>query len=131
MVRPAAAAPQAVHGGATGAPALHWRPCEEPAQRGFECATFDVPLDHCRPAGETIRLAVIRHKATNPSARIGSLFFNPGGPGGSGTVSLPQWYEKFFPAELRERDTPPFASTRPTGGIAAGGGGLAKARGHR
>ncbi|GAA1423726.1 alpha/beta hydrolase [Streptomyces thermospinosisporus] len=103
LFTPAAAAPQAVHGGAAGASALDWRPCEDPAQRGFECATFDVPLDHSRPAGDTIQLAVIRHKATNPSARTGSLFFNPGGPGGSGTVSLPQWYERFFPAELRER----------------------------
>src|SRR5918994_146940 len=28
----------------TGAPTLSWAPC--PAQRGFECATAKVPLDH-------------------------------------------------------------------------------------
>ncbi|MEU0370790.1 alpha/beta hydrolase [Streptomyces sp. NPDC006283] len=89
-------------GGSGEASALTWRPCEEPAQRGFECATLTAPLDHARPAGRTIDLAVIRRTATNPSTRIGSLFFNPGGPGGPGTAALPVWY-RFFPEELRKR----------------------------
>ncbi|MFE2813643.1 alpha/beta hydrolase [Streptomyces nigra] len=98
-----AAAPQPVRGGDTAAPTLDWRPCEEPEQRGFECATLRVPLDHDRPDGETIDLAVIRHAATSPSERIGSLFMNPGGPGGPGTDALPSLYDRFFPAELRKR----------------------------
>ncbi|MFF3327377.1 alpha/beta hydrolase [Streptomyces sp. NPDC002889] len=97
-----AAAPQTVRGGSAGTSALEWRPCGEPAQRGFECATFDVPLDYGHPAGDAIHLAVIRRKATSPSERIGSLFFNPGGPGGAGTAALPAWYER-FPAGLRQR----------------------------
>jgi pimeloyl-ACP methyl ester carboxylesterase len=43
-----------------------------------------VPLDWDRPNGRTISLAVIRHLASNPDERIGSLFINPGGPGSSG-----------------------------------------------
>jgi pimeloyl-ACP methyl ester carboxylesterase len=50
----------------------------------FECATVKVPLDYAAPDGESIELAVLRAPATNPEARIGSLFVNPGGPGVSG-----------------------------------------------
>jgi pimeloyl-ACP methyl ester carboxylesterase len=50
----------------------------------FECATVKVPLDYDAPGGESIELAVLRAPATNPEARIGSLFVNPGGPGASG-----------------------------------------------
>lgn len=81
---------------------LEWRPCKGKAQRGFECATANVPLDHTRPRWRTIELAVIRARATAPGRRAGSLFFNPGGPGGAGTVGLPGQYAK-FPRELRER----------------------------
>ncbi|MEV6953468.1 alpha/beta hydrolase [Streptomyces sp. NPDC051183] len=98
--------PQAVRGGDSGyrgAATLEWRPCQDPAQQGFECATLNVPLDYDRPAGEAIELAVIRHKATSPSERISSLFFNPGGPGGPGTDALPAWYDRYFPADLRKR----------------------------
>jgi pimeloyl-ACP methyl ester carboxylesterase len=41
-------------------------------------------LDWDRPRGRTISLAVIRHLASRPEERIGSLFVNPGGPGESG-----------------------------------------------
>jgi hypothetical protein len=70
-------------------PVLHWHPCAAAAAKGFECATARVPLDYAVPDGRTIRIAVIRHRATQPWHRIGSLFWNPGGPGGPGTVALP------------------------------------------
>ncbi|WP_165372328.1 alpha/beta hydrolase [Nocardioides iriomotensis] len=62
---------------------MRWAPCgiEHP---GYECATFRVPLDYDRPDAGSIRLAVNRLPATNPAGRIGSVFVNPGGPGGSG-----------------------------------------------
>ena len=60
-------------------PDLSWAPC--PDQSGFECATAAVPRDYRNPDGATIRLAVIRHPAADPSNRIGTLFLNPGGPG--------------------------------------------------
>jgi pimeloyl-ACP methyl ester carboxylesterase len=77
----AAAVPaSAVRPPAAAAPALAWKPCADPAQRGFQCATLRVPLDYRNPGGPRIRLAVIRHRATKPSRRIGTAFFSPGGP---------------------------------------------------
>jgi pimeloyl-ACP methyl ester carboxylesterase len=83
-------------------PVIAWQPCTDPNQSGFECATAEVPLDYRDPHGFIIDLALIRHSATDPDRRIGTLFFNPGGPGGSGTESLPNWLE-LFPAKLRAR----------------------------
>ncbi|WP_162605337.1 alpha/beta hydrolase [Jiangella ureilytica] len=54
----------------------------------LECASVPVPLDWDRPSGATISLSVIRHLASDPEERIGSLFFNPGGPGGSGVGAV-------------------------------------------
>jgi pimeloyl-ACP methyl ester carboxylesterase len=50
----------------------------------LECAEMTVPLDWSRPHGQTITLPVVRHLASHPERRIGSLFVNPGGPGDSG-----------------------------------------------
>ncbi|MFJ2730610.1 alpha/beta hydrolase [Streptomyces collinus] len=81
-------------------PTLAWRPCVKDSP--FDCATAQVPLDYGKPVGRTIELAVVRRKATDPRRRVGTLFFNPGGPGGPGTVQMPQQY-KNFPREVRER----------------------------
>ena len=70
----------------TGPPHLAWRDCTGPGTKGFECATARVPLSYEHPHGATIHLAVIRHRASDPAHRIGTLFFNPGGPGGRGTT---------------------------------------------
>jgi pimeloyl-ACP methyl ester carboxylesterase len=64
---------------------------------------MQVPLDYAHPRGATIRLAVIMHQASDPRQRIGTLFWDPGGPGGSGTKFLPPLLNKVFPAELRAR----------------------------
>ncbi|MGP3735128.1 alpha/beta hydrolase [Streptomyces sp. GDS52] len=89
-------------GGDGGGVVLRWQDCPDVAQTGFECATANVPLDHTRPGDRTIELAVIRHRAAAPEKRVGTLFFNPGGPGSPGTLGLPQLYAK-FPDELRDR----------------------------
>ena len=57
-----------------------WQSCGD----RLECARIRVPLDWDHPRGRTIGLALIRHLASRPEARIGSLFVNPGGPGESG-----------------------------------------------
>jgi pimeloyl-ACP methyl ester carboxylesterase len=57
---------------------LTWSDCGE----GQECATLTVPLDWAKPAGATVKVAVLREPATGK--RIGSLVVNPGGPGVSG-----------------------------------------------
>jgi pimeloyl-ACP methyl ester carboxylesterase len=81
---------------------LHWKACTGAGESGFECATAPVPLDYQHPRGPMIQLAVIKHPATDPAQRIGSLFFNPGGPGDAGTIVLPLEYQ-FFPAQVRQR----------------------------
>jgi pimeloyl-ACP methyl ester carboxylesterase len=62
---------------ATPVPVLHWAPCHG----GFQCATARVPLNYRHPGGAKISIAVIRHLATDPAHRLGSLFINGGGPG--------------------------------------------------
>jgi len=59
---------------------LTWRPCGG----SFQCTDLTVPLDYASPAGDTIKIAVLRLRAANQSSRIGSLLMNPGGPGVSG-----------------------------------------------
>jgi pimeloyl-ACP methyl ester carboxylesterase len=58
-------------------PTLDWDPC--PDHGRFDCALVRVPLDYRHPGGSRIRLAVMTHRA-KPSRRIGTVFFNPGGP---------------------------------------------------
>ena len=79
-------------------PRLVWHQCASPEQQGFQCATARVPLNYSNPRGPTIHLAVIRHPASDRAHRIGTLFFNPGGPGASGTAFLPLLVEHFPPA---------------------------------
>jgi pimeloyl-ACP methyl ester carboxylesterase len=57
-------------------PVLHWRSC----YGGFQCATARVPLSYRVPRGAAISIAVVRHLATDPARRAGTLFINTGGP---------------------------------------------------
>jgi hypothetical protein len=69
-------------GQAPAVPVIDWEPgCFE---GGIECARARVPLDYDDPTGPQISLRLARLPASDPSARIGTLFVNPGGPGGSG-----------------------------------------------
>ncbi|MET9229338.1 alpha/beta hydrolase [Lentzea sp. NPDC003310] len=69
--------------GSGGVPRIDWAACG-PEHPGFECASVKVPLDHDDPRGAKTTIALARKPATDPARRIGSLFLNPGGPGGSG-----------------------------------------------
>ncbi|MGH3241068.1 MAG: alpha/beta fold hydrolase, partial [Spirillospora sp.] len=82
MVRPP------VWGRCTGLPAPP--PGASPPSTGFRCATLRVPLDHARPSGEKIGIALIKVPATDRRHRRGSLVFNFGGPGGEGIGTLAQ-----------------------------------------
>lgn len=62
-------------------PDLGWYSC----YGGVECATTRLPLDYDEPQGATTEIALLRVKAKDQKRKIGSLFVNPGGPGGSGT----------------------------------------------
>lgn len=66
---------------------INWKPCKE-AEKGLECARVQVPLNWSEIAGPKITLAVIRRPASEPAQRIGSLFFNFGGPGASGVGTV-------------------------------------------
>ncbi|CAE6440885.1 unnamed protein product [Rhizoctonia solani] len=48
-----------------------------------ECSRFEVPLDWADPSAGKASLAVARYKATK-QPKLGTIFVNPGGPGGSG-----------------------------------------------
>ncbi len=76
---------------------LEWAPCGS-----LECATLTVPVDHGRPEGATIDLAIARSPVQDPAGRIGSLLFNPGGPGGSGLQFL-AGVAASFPREIADR----------------------------
>jgi pimeloyl-ACP methyl ester carboxylesterase len=65
-------------------PHVAWAACG----KQLECARVSVPLDWSVPSGPQIHLAVIRHLASDREQRIGSLFFNPGGPGVSGVDTV-------------------------------------------
>jgi len=67
-------------------PAVNWHACAPgwKVGRGWRCGTLETPLDHGDPRKGTLKLAVAKLPATEPSQRIGSLLTNPGGPGGSG-----------------------------------------------
>jgi pimeloyl-ACP methyl ester carboxylesterase len=99
---PGTAASSRSAAGAVAVPRLAWHPCASALEKGFECATARVPLDYRYPRGATIHLAVIRHRASDRAQRIGTLFYNPGGPGVPGTTGLASGFA-FFPAALRAR----------------------------
>lgn len=74
-------------------------PC---ATTSLECADVAVPLDPKNPAGERVTLFVSRRRAAGPGPRIGSIFVNPGGPGGP-TYDLVRSASRFFTPEVLER----------------------------
>ncbi len=81
------------------------------------CGTLQVPLDHERPAGAQLTMQVIRARATEQSNRIGSVIFNPGGPGASGLDYLPSLLA-VLPAEIFQRFDVVSFDPRGTGGSA-------------
>src|SRR5262249_51584699 len=68
---------------AVAVPRIDWAPCGEDFP-GINCATVKVPLDYDNPRGATTELALARVAASDKAHRIGTVFLNPGGPGGSG-----------------------------------------------
>lgn len=60
---------------------IAWGTCPE-GTSGVECAEFSVPISAADPKLGTTRLALARRKAL-AKPRLGVLFVNPGGPGGS------------------------------------------------
>jgi pimeloyl-ACP methyl ester carboxylesterase len=92
----AAGATLAGAGTAVAAPGIDWQDCQNNAE--VECANVTVPVDWSRPAAGTIEVAVARRTVEDP---IGTLFFLPGGPGGSGVDALLRGNP--MPAEIAAR----------------------------
>lgn len=76
---------------------IDWSACEDDAS--FQCATAQVPLDYANPTGQTIDIALKKLPSTSGEP-IGTLFVNPGGPGGSGVEHVSAG-EAAFSADLR------------------------------
>lgn len=94
--RSASAEPVVADGiaGTNGAPVpvLEWGSCpaatpeEAEFLKDYQCTTAEVPLSYRDPQGQRITLALGRLPAADPEHRLGTLFWNPGGPGGSGRI---------------------------------------------
>jgi pimeloyl-ACP methyl ester carboxylesterase len=84
-------------------PKIEWQPCGKDFP-GAECGTAKVPLDYDSPRGATTSIALARIPATSaPNRRIGSLFVNPGGPGGSGVDLVLSGFGEFLHQNLKGR----------------------------
>jgi pimeloyl-ACP methyl ester carboxylesterase len=86
---------------APAAAGIDWRKCGTARHPELQCATLAVPLDHARPRGERITLALTRVPHTAPVSQ-GPLLVNPGGPGGSGRA-LAGIVASSLPAEVAAR----------------------------
>ena len=81
---------------------LTWTDCTDDATgTAFQCATVTVPLDYDHPQGKTITVALKKLPSTSSSPR-GSVFLNPGGPGGSGISLIESQAELYKSGDLSE-----------------------------
>ena len=84
--------------------AVNWALC--PGSDRVQCATLAVPLDWADEHGDQITLSVARRPADQPGRRIGTLFYNPGGPGDGGVKYLlgaDSFFSGVFSAALKAR----------------------------
>ena len=69
---------------ATPAQSITWEACpSEVNEQGATCGRIDVPMNYSDPGGKKISVGFVKLPAKNTDKRRGSLFVNPGGPGGS------------------------------------------------
>jgi pimeloyl-ACP methyl ester carboxylesterase len=79
LLTSANAAPRTDNAAAAAAKITDWATC--PESTDTQCGTLHVPLDWTKPTGKQIAITVARRPADDPKKRIGTLFYNPGGPG--------------------------------------------------
>ncbi|WP_438801167.1 alpha/beta hydrolase [Amycolatopsis magusensis] len=102
------AGPKAAQVGAT-AP-VDWGACAKETLAGvpadqvgqYSCARYRVPIDHDNASLGTIDIALLKRAAKVPGQRVGSLFLNPGGPGGSG-LRMPISGQFYFQQPVLDR----------------------------
>jgi pimeloyl-ACP methyl ester carboxylesterase len=81
------------------APKIHWYKARA---WSYYLATVRLPLDYDHPNGAKVQVALAKIPAADPSRRIGTLFLNPGGPGGSG-VQLALQAPNFLSDDILDR----------------------------
>jgi pimeloyl-ACP methyl ester carboxylesterase len=83
-------------------PTIEWGSCgsDFPAA---ECAMVPVPLDYDDPGAGSTELALARIPSSDPANRIGSVFINPGGPGGSGVDFAVSGFGEYLADQLGGR----------------------------
>lgn len=88
------------------APNITWAGCSgnQPDSR-LQCGQITVPVDWSNPHGATTTVEVARLSAGDPAHTVGTLFFNPGGPGEGevGYLQLESARDEYFPQQLRDR----------------------------
>ncbi|MGH3429442.1 MAG: alpha/beta fold hydrolase, partial [Mycobacteriales bacterium] len=77
-----------------------WAAC--PDVKGAQCTTLQVPVDWSQPRGATLGLRIAKVSASDPSARIGTLVWLPGGPGDSGLDALAGGGTGVFSSTVRQ-----------------------------
>ena len=78
---------------------LDWQDCGD---AGAQCATASVPKDYDQPGLGTLDVDVAKSPATGPGKKLGSLFFNFGGPGAQAAPYIEAYGADLFPV-LNER----------------------------
>ena len=73
---------------------IDWTECPNENSPTKQCATLQVPLNYERPNQGSVNIAMARIPATGKKP-IGSLFMNPGGPGGSGLDALDSTAQRY------------------------------------
>ncbi|KAG8933401.1 hypothetical protein FRC02_011936 [Tulasnella sp. 418] len=67
---------------------LQWGPCHKPNRRSeassLVCANFTVPLDWTNTSNEQKAVLYVAKRKARNGRSLGTIFVNPGGPGGSG-----------------------------------------------
>ncbi|KAG9124179.1 hypothetical protein FRC07_012564 [Ceratobasidium sp. 392] len=61
---------------------ITWEPCGSTSNQRY-CGRFEVPLDYANQTAGKASLAAVMYPAT-VKPKVGTLFVNPGGPGGEG-----------------------------------------------
>jgi pimeloyl-ACP methyl ester carboxylesterase len=83
-------------------PKFHWYHCDD--YPGLLCSTVQLPRDYDEPDGPSVELAVVKHPAGDQAHKTGTIFVNPGGPGGSATELAAEAQYLFGSGILRRFD---------------------------
>jgi pimeloyl-ACP methyl ester carboxylesterase len=95
-----AAAAAADRSSGAGRASIAWKPCHDAT---LECGAIRVPVDWSKPAGAKLTVRMVRRPADDPSRRIGTLFFQPGGPGDGGISYVADAGDAIFAPAVRAR----------------------------